>query len=154
MKIAFSFFILFILLGLWSSIALYHQQFNFSTDRAADYYRGNRGETDVKKFYVKKSYRELLEVTHFHVFIMPVVYLAFVHLYFLSPQPELEKNIVTILSFGGLLTEVMVPWLVRYGGEVYSAVFWGSGLAITVTTVWMSLVCYRYLWIAPRSKSG
>ncbi|MFB6346289.1 MAG: hypothetical protein ABEK50_11025 [bacterium] len=152
MKLAFSFFILFILLGLVSSVALYHQQFNFSTDRASDYYQGNRGEKNVDQFHVKKSYRELLEVTHFHVFIMPVVYLALVHLYFLSSQPELEKNLMTILAFGGLLTEVAAPWLVRYGSEVWSYLFWGSGGAITVSTLWMSLVCYYCLWFADSSQ--
>lgn len=152
MKLAFSFFILFILLGLFSSIALYHQQFNFSSTTAADYYQGNRGEKNVDKFYVKKSYRELLEVTHFHVFIMPVVYLALVHLYFLSPQPELEKNLITVLAFGGLLLEVATPWLVRYGSSAWSYLFWGSGLTITLTTLWMSLVCYRYLWFDSSSR--
>lgn len=152
MKLAFSFFILFILLGLVSSVALYHQQFAFSTDTVADYYQGNKGEKNVDQFYVKKSYRELLEVTHFHVFIMPVVYLALVHLYFLSPQPDLEKNLVTVFTFGGLLLEVTAPWLVRYGSEAWSYLFWGSGLAITLTTLWMSVVCYRYLWFASEGR--
>lgn len=146
MKVAFSFFILFILLGILSSVALYHQQFAFSADQAGDYYQGNKGEQNVDKFYVQKSYRELLEVAHFHLFIMPVVYLALVHLYFLAPQPTWEKVGVTVLVFGGSLLEVGIPWLVRFGSEGWSSLFWVSGLSVTIPTLWMSLVCYWFMW--------
>jgi hypothetical protein len=152
MKLAFSFFILFVLVGLVSSVAMYHQQFAFSADQAAEYYQGNRGEKNVDQFRVQKSYRELLEITHFHAFIMPVVYVAFVHLYFLAPHSNFEKNLVTILCFGGLLVEMATPWLVRYGSEAWSYLFWGSGLTITLTTLWMSLVCYWYLWGASKGR--
>lgn len=149
MKVALSFFVVFILLGLVSSIALYHQQFSFSTDRASDYYLGNKGETNVDKFYVKTSYRRLLEVTHFHLYITSLVYLAFTHLYFLSSRSQFEKTTVTFLVFLGLLTEISTPWLVRYGSGAFSDLFWFSGLSITITTLWMSLVTLVELWSSP-----
>jgi len=152
MKIALTAFVLFILLGLVSSIALYHNQFEFDSRQASTYYRGNAGQENIQTMHVKTSYRELLETTHFHVYIMPVVYLAFVHLYFLSGRPEWEKSTVALVTFLGLFLEMAAPWLVRYGSSGWSRVFWVSGLSITVPTVWMSFVCLYELWLANASR--
>ncbi len=154
MRLALSFFLMFILLGLASSLALYHQQFDFDADDAATHYRGTEmdpeggGLDDAQnlEMHIEKSYRQLLEVTHFHLYIMPIVYLAVVHLYFLSTRPEWEKILVTILTYVGLLTEVIAPWLTRYGSAGWSNLFWASGLAITATTLWMSGVCLLEMW--------
>lgn len=147
MKLALSFFVVFVLLGLCSSVALYHQQFEFSTETASDYYRGNQGEKNVDTFYVPKPYPRLLEVTHFHLYITGLVYLALTHLYFLSGQSQFEKSLMTILAFLGLLTEILTPWLVRYGSGMYSSLFWVSGSLITVCTLWMSGICLWGLWL-------
>ena len=149
MKLALSFFLLFMLLGLASSIALYHQQFGFDSELAGDYYRGNVDDPDAKVMLVEKSYRQLLEVTHFHLYIMPIVYLALVHLYFLSAQPQWEKILMTVGTFLGLLLEISAPWIVRYASGGWSRLFWGSGLLITIPTVWMCLICFLELWWRP-----
>lgn len=146
MKIALTSFVIFILLGLVSSIALYHNQFEFDADEAGTYYRGNADKQNVETFHVKKSYRELLETAHFHLYIMPVVYLAFVHLYFLSHQPEWEKTLMALATFIGLFLEVAAPWLVRYGGGEWAKLFWVSGFTITIPTLWMALICLLELW--------
>lgn len=153
MKVAMTFFVVFVLLGLSSSVALYHQQFDFSSERAEDYYRGNKGETNVEQFYAATSYRRLLEVTHFHLYITGLVYLAFTHLYFLSTRSSTEKVLVTLLVFTGLLVEVVVPWLVRYLNGEFAVFFWFSGLSITGTTLWMSLICLGELWLYPDPDS-
>lgn len=156
MKLTLSCFVLFILLGLASSIALYHQQFHFSSDRAAAYYRGNAGQAAPgAPMMVEKSYRQLLETAHFHLFIMPLVYLALLHLYFLSTRPSGEKVFMVIATFLGLLLEVAAPWLVRYGGAEWSSLFWISGPSITLPTLWVSGVCLWELWLgrAPETSS-
>jgi len=147
MKLALTAFVCFVLLGLASSVALYHNQFEFDTGEASTYYRGNKGQKNVDTFHVKKSYRELLETTHFHLYIMPVVYLALVHLYFLSSRPRLEKLVLTVLTFLGLFFETAAPWLVRYGSAGWARLFWISGFSITIPTLWMSGVCLFEIWV-------
>jgi hypothetical protein len=154
MKIALTSYVLFMLVGLATSIALYHNQFDFSADDASTYYRGNQGQENVQTFHVAKSYRELLETTHFHIYIMPVVYLAFVHLYFLSAQPQWEKVLMSLATFLGLGAEVAAPWLVRYYGGAWADLFWFSGLAITIPTIWMALICLFELWWPPSWSFG
>lgn len=153
MKLALSFFVLFVLLGLASSVALYHQQFSFDADRAADYYRGNQGETHPEVMLVEKSYRRLLETAHFHLFIMPIVYLALLHLYFLAQRSTVEKAAVTVVTFTGLFLEVLAPWLIRYLGGAWASLFWVSGSAITLGTLWASGICLWELWLGPSSPS-
>ncbi len=153
MKLALSFFVLFVLLGLTSSVALYHQQFAFEAERAADYYRGDRGEGGEGGFMVEKSYRQLLETAHFHLFIMPVVYLALLHLYFLTPRPTAEQAAVTVVTFTGLLLEVLAPWLIRFAGAGWAHLFWVSGPAITLGTLWASGVCLWELWAGTPTPS-
>ena len=146
MRLSVTFFVVFVLLGLASSIALQHQQTGFSAGRTEDYYRGNEDDPDPEVMHVEKSYRQLLETAHFHLFIMPVVYLALVHLYFLADRPEAEKVAMTVVVFGGLLLEVALPWLVRFAGPGWTPLFWVSGLAITIPTVWICGVCLREMW--------
>lgn len=147
MKVALSFFVLFVLLGLASSIALQYNQTQFETSKAETYYLGNQGQKNVDTFYVKKSYRELLEVAHFHLYIMPIIYLAYVHLYFLTKRSETEKVIVTIVTFLALLSEIATPWLIRFVSGDFSYLFWFSGLGITIPTIWMAMIILKALWI-------
>lgn len=151
MKISLTFFVAFMLLGLATSIALYHQQFAFDSGQASTYYLGNADEVDAEVFFVEKSYRQMLEVTHFHVYILPIVYLGFIHLYFLSTRSDREKIAMSFLVFGSAFVEILLPWIVRYALPGASGLFWLSGGILSVTTVWMSFVCLMEMW-APESN--
>lgn len=150
MRLSITFFVVFVLLGLASSVALYHQQFAFDAGQAATYYRGNADDLEAETFYVAKSHRQLLETTHFHLFIMPVVYLALAHLYFLADRSEVEKAIVAAATFAALLAEVALPWLVRFHTPAWSSGFWVSGLGITFGTLWMSGFTLWEMWFGGR----
>lgn len=146
MKISLSFFVLFILLGLVSSLALAHQQTSFEVERAQKYYLGNENDPEAVEFFVAKSYRQLLETTHFHLYIMPVIYLAFIHLYFLSSRGEFEKSALSTITFTSLLLEIATPWLIRFCSGKWAPLFWISGIGITLPTLWMSFICLKELW--------
>lgn len=151
MKITITFFVIFVLLGLASSIALQYNQTKFQTSKAETYYKGNKGQKNVETFHVAKSYRRLLEVAHFHLYIMPIIYLAFVHLYFLTSQTEAEKVFVSIVTFTALLGEIVTPWLIRFVAADFSYLFWFSGLGITLPTLWMSGIILWALWIPSKT---
>ncbi|MBL4888786.1 MAG: hypothetical protein JKX97_02050 [Candidatus Lindowbacteria bacterium] len=146
MKISLTCFLLLTLLGLATSVALYHQQFEFDSQTAGEYYRGNEDDLDAEVFLVEKSYRQLLEVTHFHLYIMPIVYLALIHLYFLSTRSEKEKIIVTVITFGSVLLEIATPWLIRYVSVSFSPSFWISGIGLSLGTVWITFITIKEMW--------
>jgi len=87
------------------------------------------------------SYRHLLEVTHFHLFTVPVFLLIVAHLFMLTAISPKAK-LFWILSCGlGSLVHVAAPWIVRYAGgavlmPVSGAVMLGAFAFMTVYSVY------------------
>ena len=77
----------------------------------AAYYRG--GERGGEMAFAK-TFRELVEVTHFHSFIMGVVYLVLAHLFIATPLTPGIKTFFIVLAFAGLAGDLVAPWLIRY----------------------------------------
>jgi len=79
--------------------------------RVAAYYRG--GERAGEMTFAK-TFRELVEVTHFHSFIMGLVFLVLAHLFIATPMATGVKAGFIALAFGGLAGDLVAPWLIRY----------------------------------------
>src|SRR5262249_48956001 len=62
------------------------------------------------------SYRHLLEVTHFHLFTVPVFLLIVAHLFMLTGMGPLARLGWIALASASSLVHVAAPWLLRYGG--------------------------------------
>ena len=80
-------------------------------ERIAAYYRG--GEVGGEMHFAK-SVRELVEVTHFHSFIMGLVYLVMAHLFIATSIQAAAKRVFVLLGFAGLVGDLLSPWLIRY----------------------------------------
>jgi len=104
-------------------------------------------EARPQKIVVAVTYRKLLEVTHFHLFTMPVVLLIVGHLFFataLSPRAKLgwvgTASATVFLHIG-------TPWLVRYvsPGLAFLHAFSGAAmtLAMGVLTVYPVFAMWR-----------
>ncbi len=52
------------------------------------------------------SFRELAEITHFHLFTMPVVFMILVHVLYLTSAGNRLKIITTWVSFGGVILDL------------------------------------------------
>ncbi|MBP1684815.1 MAG: conserved rane protein of unknown function [Deltaproteobacteria bacterium] len=87
-----------------------------SPSRVEAYYRG--GESAGQMTFAK-TFRELVEVTHFHSFIMGVVYLVLAHLFLATGVSASVKRSVIVAAFAGLASDMVSPWLIRYvAGEL------------------------------------
>ncbi len=106
--------------------------------RVAAYYRGGERAGEMS---FAKTFRELVEVTHFHSFIMGLVFLVLAHLFIATPMAPGPKTAFIALAFGGLAGDLVSPWLIRYvsGSFAYlQIVSWlaewvGFGAFITVS---------------------
>lgn len=110
-RLVYTAFLLLVLIGMitMGAFQLYH--IGPTPSHAAAYYRG--GESGGQMMFAK-TFRELVEVTHFHSFIMGVVYLVLAHLFLATALgPGLKRGFV-ILAFLGLLGDLVSPWLIRY----------------------------------------
>ena len=95
---------------------------------------------------VAVSYRKLLEVTHFHLFTMPVVLLIVGHLFLATGLGERAKISWLVAAAASVTAHLATPWLVRYGGGGLAFLHAVTGVALTVTMSVLTLYpCYA-MW--------
>ena len=109
-RLVITYFLLFMLAASAFAIYMSHERTRLSAAGAAAYYRG-----DEEQMRFPKERQELIETTHFHLFITPVVVLTVGHLFLLSAWSRRWKTFVVSSAFLYALLDVAKPWLVRYG---------------------------------------
>jgi hypothetical protein len=100
-RLVYSFFLLLMLAGFTFSFFWAHSMTGLSPQGIANHYRGS----DVT-FGEPMSFRELAEITHFHLFTMPVVFMILVHVFYLTNASSRLKVITTWMSFGGVMLDL------------------------------------------------
>lgn len=68
---------------------------------------------DESRMQFGKSTAELLELTHFHVFAMPLTLFVIGHLFLLSSWPRRLKVTLFLVCAAGMALYMAAPWLVR-----------------------------------------
>jgi hypothetical protein len=134
-RLAYTGFLILVLIGL-ATIAVF--QLGHVGPWPADiaiHFRG--GERDGAMVF-PKAFRELVELTHAHAFVMGGTYLILAHLIIATTAPPRVKVWSVVAGFGGLGGDVVGPWLIRYvaAGFAYVQLLawiaeWGS-LAVLV----------------------
>ena len=81
------------------------------------HFRG--GERDGAMVF-PKAFRELVELTHAHAFVMGGVYLILAHLIIATTAPARVKVWAVAAGFGGLLGDVIGVWLIRYVSALFA----------------------------------
>ena len=100
---------------------------------------------------VAVTYRKLLEVTHFHLFTMPVVLLIVAHLFLATGARDAVKLGWIVAASASVLLHLATPWLVRYGGPSLAFLHAVSGAALTLTMSVLTLYPVVAMWSRRRS---
>lgn len=96
--------------------------------------------------------RKLLEVTHFHLFTMPVYLLILSHLFMLSRTRASVKVGTIVGGSAGVLLHMLAPWVARSGGSFATVFYATSGTLLFVCMLAMSIVPLIEMWLpAPRN---
>jgi hypothetical protein len=95
--------------------------------------------------------RKLLEVTHFHLFTMPVYLLILAHLFMLSRMRAGVK--IAFITGGslGVLLHLIAPWVARSGSPGSVAFYATSGALLMLCMLVMSIGPLIEMW-APLRK--
>lgn len=93
-----------------------------------------------------KSFRSTLEVTHFHLFTMPIHWLVLAHLFALSGASERRKAVWIGASAFAMAAHLLAPWVARVGGNLAKTFYAGSGALLLVTFGWMAVVSLWEMW--------
>lgn len=112
----------------------------------AAYYAG-----DEAHLQYAKPFGRLMEITHQHLFAMPITLLVASHLYQLTKRSKREKTAVTVTAVAAMATHVAGPWIVRYGGEPWAWVMPVTGIPFGLSFGWMVVMPMKEMW-TPRPR--
>lgn len=134
-------FLVFLFLGLVSAALLHYDGMGLSAATATAYWRG-----DEAAMVYPKSYRQILELTHFHLFTEPLVWLVVAHLY----QMTGGRSWLAMGTLAAIGAQVALPWLVAYVTPAAGMLLLPITLAVAGGLAWMILDSLReLLWARP-----
>ncbi|MGD8317501.1 MAG: hypothetical protein PVH21_05590 [Myxococcales bacterium] len=161
----YSVFLVFTLGAMALTLALTHDMVGLDLARAGEYYAGEAPTVEEQDEQVEggpalvlpsdgetlaafepMSRRKLLEITHFHLFSMPVYLLILSHMYMLSRARKKVKAAWIALATAGTALHIAAPWLVAHGTSAAVPIYAGSGLALLLSYGWMSAAPLWEMW--------
>lgn len=139
-RLFYSLFLVMVLLGLLSCLGFAFGKSGISADAISEYYRQEGSGLGGK------TYIELLETAHFHLFSMPIFFLVLGHIFFLSSLAERTKLVVVLASFVALLSEIALPWLIVYHSRAWAWAEHPTRIALLATFLVFVIVPLREMW--------
>jgi hypothetical protein len=112
----------------------------------AEYYRGN-----PDRLMFEKTFQELLEVTHMHAFMMPVILLVLGHLFFLTDWPAPRKRLIAAVAILTMFLEILTPWAVRYVHPAWAHVKLAAGYGFGASLLCLISVPLYEMWFHGQS---
>jgi hypothetical protein len=139
-RVAYTGFLVLTALGLATFLALSVGRVGFSPAAIAIYYRGGDSEMSFPR-----TFWQLMEVSHFHLFSVPTVVLILAHLLIATPTSSRFRVALTSATFAGAFLEASGPWAVRYGSPACAYALlagWallGAGSAFIIVVTLLSM---------------
>ncbi len=94
---------------------LYFDSMDLTTASVVDHFLG-----DEEEFRSARTYRGMLELTHFHLFSMGMLMMVLTHLALFVPVGTRLKLALIFVPFFSALASEGTSWLVRYGGAGFA----------------------------------
>jgi hypothetical protein len=139
-RLFYSLFLFMVFLGLVTCAGFAFGKSGTSTPALVEYYRQEGSGLGGK------TYLELLETAHFHLFSMPIFFLVLGHIFFLSSVAERVKLVVVLLAFAALLAEIALPWLIVYHSAAWAWLEHPTRIALLGTFLIFIVVPLREMW--------
>jgi hypothetical protein len=140
-RLVYTLFLLLMLVGFAFSFFWAHSMTGLSPEGIADHYRGSDDT-----FGEPMSFRELAEITHFHLFTMPVVFMILVHVLYLTTSSNRIKVAMTWTAFGGVTLDLVSPWLIRYVSPIFILTMLTGDVLMLISFLVMLVVPLYELW--------
>src|SRR5574340_1018490 len=145
-KIFFTFFLSIIAIAVGLGFLNYYDRTGLSPQKTIRYYRGdeegeiaapssveeNKSKMEEGIFF-PKSYRELLEVTHTHIFSIPIVVFILCRIMSMTDAREGLKITIYGTSFMGIILNLAAPWLIRYVCPHFVVTFTISNILLIIS---------------------
>lgn len=141
-RLLYTLFLFLMLAGFTFSFFWAHSMTSLSPQGIADHYRGSDAT-----FGEPMSFRELAEITHFHLFTMPVVFMILIHVMYLTSASYALKATMTWAGLGGVMLDLLSPWLISYISPIFVVTMLTGDTLMTVSFLVMMGVPLYEMWI-------
>ncbi len=148
-RLLYTLFLLLMLAGFIFSFFWAHSMTSLSPQGIADHYRGSDAT-----FGEPMSFRELAEITHFHLFTMPVVFMILIHVMYLTRASHGLKAAVTWGGLGGVMLDLLSPWLISYVSPFFVVTMLTGDTLMTVSFLIMMAVPLHEMWVLGQPLMG
>lgn len=159
-KIFFTFFLSIIAIAICIGFLNSYERTGVSPQKAIRYYCGDEEEDfdaslsaeEVESkleegMFFPKSYRELLEVTHTHIFSIPIVIFILSRILSMARVREGIKITIYSVSFAGVILNLAAPWLIRYVCHHFVVTFIISNILLILSFgAYISVPLYE-MWV-------
>ena len=140
-RLVYTWFLLFMLAGFVFSFFWAHSMTDLTPKGIAAHYRGSDAN-----FGEPMSFGQLAEVTHFHLFTMPVVFLIMVHVLYLTMASPTVKVLIAWASFLGVTLDVVSPWLITYVSPLFVVTLLTGDLLMVMSFLVMFVIPLYEMW--------
>jgi hypothetical protein len=140
-RLAYTCFLALLVPGIASLLALSIGRMGLSPRAIAMYYRGSESEMSFPK-----QFWQLAEVSHFHLFSVPVVVLILAHLVGATPASARVRIALTVTTYAGALLEIGSPWAVRYVAGAFAWALLTGWALLAGGLLSMVVISLVYMW--------
>ncbi len=140
-RLVYTWFLLLMLAGFVFSFFWAHSMTDLTPKGIAAHYRGSDAN-----FGEPMSFGQLAEVTHFHLFTMPVVFLIMVHVLYLTMASPTVKVLIAWASFLGVTLDVASPWLITYVSPLFVVTLLTGDLLMVMSFLVMFVIPLYEMW--------
>jgi len=140
-RLVYTWFLLLMLAGFVFSFFWAHSMTDLTPKGIAAHYRGSDAN-----FGEPMSFGQLAEVTHFHLFTMPVVFLIMVHVLYLTMASPTVKVLIAWASFLGVTLDVVSPWLITYVSPLFVVTLLTGDLLMVLGFLVMFVIPLYEMW--------
>jgi len=114
---------------------------------ATEWYLGNENASgQVSELLFPKTAREMLDVTHPHLFEQTIIIFILCHFFGLTRVGESTKRWIYILSFFSVLLDAGMPWLVRFVSPQFAIGHVVSVTLLSAMFLILMVVPLREMW--------
>ena len=155
-KVLITAFNVVVLVALLVGVVNYWDKTGMTPSGVRAWYRGNEGESEViQTMTFEKTFRELLDATHPHLFGQGVLLFILAHIVALTGLSERKKIAVYLVSFGAMLLDAAMPWLIRYVSQGLAPLSIASLILLTGMFALQAILPIREMWfVRPRGRSS
>lgn len=163
-RLFFSYFLILTSAAVYIGFFTFHDRTEFSLHKIQRHYLGSEDEsfdpeivveseeTADEGFFFPKTYKEVLSVTHVHLFMMPLILFVLSRILTMTLLRRELKIVVFSVAFAGTIFNISGPWLIMYISPHLAIVLLMSYVLLGISFPFFIVIPLYEMWFKPKVK--